>query len=128
MYALPSSTLRYYEDVGILTNIDRTSNGQRIYTQKHINRLGTICCFKRTGMTISQLKDFFSYEEECSERIDDILSLLTAQQSDVENKIAQLKHDLEHVKRKLNYYGDIKTSIELKTEHPCWNNYKNKRY
>ena len=55
MFQLPASTLRYYEDMGILTDIARTESGQRIYLQKHINRLRTICCFKRTGMSISQL-------------------------------------------------------------------------
>lgn len=31
MFQLPSSTLRYYEDMGILTNIGRTASGNRIY-------------------------------------------------------------------------------------------------
>ena len=49
-FNLPASTLRYYEEVGILTDIPRNSSGKRIYLEKHINRLKTICCFKNTGM------------------------------------------------------------------------------
>ena len=44
-FNLPASTLRYYEEVGILTDIPRNSSGKRIYLEKHINRLKTICCF-----------------------------------------------------------------------------------
>ena len=29
MFHLPSSTLRYYEDLGILTNVERSKSGQR---------------------------------------------------------------------------------------------------
>ena len=76
MFQLPSSTLRYYEDMGILTNIARTDSGQRIYEDCHVNRLRTICCFKNAGMSIAQLKEFFSYESSESEHIDDILLLL----------------------------------------------------
>lgn len=60
MFDLPVSTLRYYEDEGILTNVGRSSSNQRIYYETHINRLRSICCFKRTGMSIAKLKDFFS--------------------------------------------------------------------
>lgn len=31
MFHLPSSTLRYYEDLGILTNVERSKSGQRVY-------------------------------------------------------------------------------------------------
>ena len=63
-FNLPASTLRYYEEVGILTDIPRNSSGKRIYLEKHINRLKTICCFKNTGMSIAQLQEFFQYEQQ----------------------------------------------------------------
>lgn len=58
MFHLPSSTLRYYEDLGILTNVGRSKSGQRVYIQGHINRLKTICCFKKTGMSIANCSSF----------------------------------------------------------------------
>ena len=64
MFDLPASTIRYYEDEGILTNVGRTSSGQRVFTDGHVNRLRTICCFKNTGMTIAELKQFFAYEAD----------------------------------------------------------------
>lgn len=76
-FNLPASTLRYYEEVGILTDIPRNSSGKRIYLEKHINRLKTICCFKNTGMSIAQLQEFFQYEQQELSHIDDILKLLT---------------------------------------------------
>lgn len=34
MFHFPPSTLRYYEEVGLLTDMERTVSGQRIYTDK----------------------------------------------------------------------------------------------
>lgn len=128
MFQLPPSTLRYYEEMGILTNIARTASGQRIFTDSHVNRLRTICCFKNTGMTISQLKTFFSYESAGPEHIDDILSLLNAQKEFIVEQINQLQGDYAHILRKLHYYGDIRKSLETNKPLPRWNDYKNKSY
>lgn len=128
MFHLPASTLRYYEDMGILTNIGRSGSGQRIYEQKHINRLRTICCFKRTGMSIAQLQEFFSYEGDEPAHIDDILHLLEKQKAHVAEQIAKMQQDLKHVERKLRYYGDIKTALDTGTELPHWADYREKEF
>lgn len=126
MFDLPASTLRYYEELGLLTNVDRTASGQRIYEQKHINRLKTICCFKNTGMSMAQLQQFFSYESDEPAHIDDILSLLDGQKQHVLEQMEQLQKDYEHVLRKLHYYGDIKTSLENGLPLPQWADYREK--
>lgn len=128
MFDLPPSTLRYYEELGLLTNIARSPSGQRIYEDKHINRLRTICCFKNTGMSMAQLQRFFSYENKEGEHIDDILSLLNDQKQYVLEQMAQLKKDYAHVLRKLHYYGDIRTSLQEGKPMPHWADYREKLF
>ena len=96
MFQLPTSTLRYYEDMEILTNIKRNNSGQRIYEDCHVNRLRTICCFKNAGMSISQLKEFFSYESEEATHIDDILLLLNDHKSSINE---QIKNDYSYLEK-----------------------------
>ena len=43
----------------LLTNVERTETGQRIYEDCHIDRLRAICCLKNAGMTIDDLQTFF---------------------------------------------------------------------
>lgn len=124
MFDLPASTLRYYEEMGILTNIERTSSGQRIYRDMHINRLRTICCFKNTGMSISQLQTFFGYESNETEHINDVVELLEEHKESVAEKMEELKRSYEHILRKLHYYSDIKTSLETGEPMPDWKDYK----
>ena len=64
MFDLPVSTLRYYEDEGILTKVGRTKGNQRVYYEMHINRLATICCFKRAGRQSEICRSFFSMRRQ----------------------------------------------------------------
>ncbi|MGN0152071.1 MAG: MerR family transcriptional regulator [Wujia sp.] len=124
MFQLPSSTLRYYEDMGLLTNVDRSKSGQRVYTQGHINRLKTICCFKKTGISIAKLQQFFFCEENEADHIDEILALLNEQQTHILEEIEQYQASLKHLKRKITYYTDMKSSFSNGTPLPNWADYR----
>ena len=123
-FDLTASTLRYYEQIGILTGVGRTASGQRVYTQAHVNRLKTIRCFKNTGMTMTQLQTFFSYEEQEADHIDDILALLDAQRQSILERAAQMQRDYEQVRRKLRYYAAIKQALDAGTPLPDWDSYR----
>ena len=124
MFNIPVSTLRYYEDEGLLTNVSRSSTNQRIYYEMHINRLRSICCFKRTGMSISQLRDFFNFESDEDNSIDDMIALLDCQKKSVEDKLKELHADYDHVQKKIRFYTDIKKAIENNLPKPNWLDYK----
>lgn len=128
MFQLPASTLRFYEEQNILTNIKRTASGQRIYEDCHINRLKTIRCFKQAGMTISQLQEFFAYESAEAENIDSILLLLHSHKEHVTTQLEELQKSYAHLLRKLHYYEDIKKSLSSNQPLPQWKDYKFKSF
>ena len=101
MFELPSSTLRYYESEGLLPEVPKSSSGQRIYSDEHVERLKCINCFKRTGMTIPQLRKFFIYEADEAAHIDKIISLLKDQEQIVNEKLIQLQKYTAHVHHKV---------------------------
>jgi len=123
LFQLPASTLRYYEEVGVLPKIERTSSGQRIYTEDHISRLHAICCFKRAGITISDIQKYFLLEDEKFTHVDEILLLLTTNKEKMEIQLRQLSDGLTHINEKLAYYSAIKTAIEAGTELPSWQDF-----
>ena len=127
-FGLPASTIRYYEEEGILTNVGRTPSGQRVFTDGHVNRLRTVCCFKNTGMTINELKQFFAYETDEGAHLDDILALLQQRKESVTAQIAQLKEAYAHVLRKIHYYEDIQKSLNENLPLPQWKDYRQRRY
>ena len=53
---LPESTLRYYEQIGIIAPIARDpSSGHRAYTDEDIQSLVTISCLSATGMPLDAM-------------------------------------------------------------------------
>lgn len=120
MFELPSSTLRYYESEGLLPEVPKSSSGQRIYSDEHVERLKCINYFKRTGMTIPQLRKFFIYEADEAAHIDKIISLLKDQEQIVNEKLIQLQKDSAHVHHKVEYYSEIKHALENNLPLPVW--------
>lgn len=124
MFDMQASTLRYYEDQGLLTDVERDATGQRRYRQCHINRLKSICCFKHAGMSIEELKQFFAYEGHEREHIDDMIALVRERRAAVEAQLAALEEARRHVLRKQHFYEDIKVSLADGTPWPDWDNYR----
>jgi len=53
----PPSTLRYYEDEGLLPAPDRTAAGHRVYGERHLRRLQFMARAKRLGLTLEEIAD-----------------------------------------------------------------------
>ena len=111
-----ASTLRYYEEIGLLTNVTREGK-KRIYDDTHLARLHAIQCFKNTGMPIAKMQDFFRYEEDIPCHIDDIITLVTEHETVIEEQIALLQKELEHIQHKVRFYNGIKQAID---KNKCW--------
>lgn len=127
-FHMQPSTLRYYEDQGLLTNVGRSESGQRVYEDCHLHRLAAICCFKNAGMTIEDLKKFFTYEADEPKHIDEILDLLEARRRTLDEQRRALDEAAMHVQRKLHYYGDIKRALDAGEPMPDWGNYRGQVY
>lgn len=56
---LPESTLRYYEQIGIIDPIARDpSSGHRVYSDKDIESLTTIACLAATSMPLESMREY----------------------------------------------------------------------
>ena len=127
-FHMQPSTLRYYEDQGLLTNVGRTETGQRVYEDCHIYRLRAICCFKNAGMTIDDLKKFFIYEQDEPNHIDDMIALLESRREALDEQRRALNEAAMHVQRKLHYYGAIKQALDAGEPLPDWRDYNTRVY
>lgn len=123
-FDVPSSTLRYYEDMGLLENVGRTANNQRIYTDEHIRRLEGINCFKKTGLPIARIQEFYTYEKEVDTHIEEIIQLVTEHESNIQAKIAELQQELLHIQHKVRFYNGIKEAIDAGVPQPRWEDFK----
>lgn len=123
-FDLPASTLRYYEEIGLLTCVERNNNKQRIYNDFHIGQLTAINCFKRTGMPIAKIQEFFALSNDMEENIDDILALLYEHEASIQRQLAKMQDDLAHIQHKVRHYRGIKEAIVKKEPWPMWEDFE----
>lgn len=128
MLHLTASTLRYYEEIGLLPPVERSSSKQRIYTNAHIDRIHAIICFKNTGMSISDIQKFFTYESDELAHIHDMLDLLDSYQRDTLYKLQEEIKAYAHLLRKIDFYHEIAASFDQHTAHPKWEDYDDRDY
>lgn len=120
-YQVQASTLRYYEEIGLLVNVGRTPNHQRIYTDEHVARMDGITCFKNTGLSIAQIQEFYHYEGDIAAHIDEIMTLVEGHEAYIKRQMEKMQSDLLHINHKVRYYRGIKGAIENNTKWPDWN-------
>lgn len=120
---LPTSTLRYYEKVGLLKDVARDKNGQRLYNDAHLERLEGIKCFKDGGLTISKICEFYQYDGNLDEHIDDIIDLVKIHEKELSAQIDKMQRQLLHLQQKVRYYNGIKEAIIEEKEWPHFEDY-----
>ncbi|MCM3020216.1 MerR family transcriptional regulator [Priestia megaterium] len=97
-------TLCYYEKEGITPIIKRNESGRRIYETKDIEWLKYICCFRATGMTIADLKEFVALVMQGDETIEQRISMLKKQNEYIQSKINQLMSYQAMIEHKIKWY------------------------
>lgn len=117
-FGLPASTLRYYEEIGLLTDVIHTESKKRIYTQQHIDCMTAILCFKRTGLPIAGIQEFFRLENDIPGNIDQMVAILKEHEQNTREKIERMESDLEHIQQKVRYIT-ARFAMRLKMGMKC---------
>lgn len=104
------STLRYYDQEGLLPFVERSAGGIRVFKESDYEWLQVIECLKKTGMPLKNIGAFIHMAMEGDGTIDARLSLIRHQQQAVEQQIAQLQETLETLNFKRWYYETAKAA------------------
>ncbi len=101
---LTEYTLRYYEKEELLVSIKRDEAGRRVYDEKDMEIINTITCLKNTGMPIKEIRKFVKYSTKGDSTLEERRKMVLKQKKMVEEKIEELKRELNKISKKLDYY------------------------
>lgn len=102
------STLRYYDQEGLLPFVERSSGGIRVFKDSDYEWLQVIGCLKKTGMQLKDIKTFIEMAMKGDETIEPRLDLITKQKVAVQKQIAELEETLRTLEFKEWYYATAK--------------------
>ncbi|WP_223264178.1 MerR family transcriptional regulator [Paenibacillus sp. IHB B 3084] len=96
-------TLRYYDQIGLLTPEDHHSGSARKYTVKEVKRLQRIQTLKYVGLSLQEIKDILNAELISD---GDIRHSLEAQLDILQKKIAHTEHIVHAIRKALEKLAD----------------------
>ena len=97
-------TLRYYERIGLLDDIDRAPSGHRRFRDEDLEWLGVLRCLRDTGMPIARMRRYAELARAGEPTVADRLRLLTEHDAQVGEQIAVLQAQRQHLQEKISWY------------------------
>ena len=87
---LPAKTIRYYEDIGLVT-ADRRPNGYRDYDDFHVHKLKFVQRARSLGFSIEECRGLLSLYEDKHRASADVKKMAEAKISQIDQKLVELK-------------------------------------
>lgn len=101
---IPVSTLRYYDNEGLLPFLKRKNNNERVFTQEEYESLQVIECLKKAGLSIKDIKNFMLLVSKGNESLKERFELFKRQREAVQREITKLNETLNIIEYKCWYY------------------------
>jgi DNA-binding transcriptional MerR regulator len=100
-------TIRYYEKIGLLHGIRRTSAGRRIFSDDDLSRLGLLRCLRDSGMPIARLRRFAELLRLGDEGAEQRAALLEEHDREIDARVDQLRLEQKRVREKIAWYRSV---------------------
>jgi DNA-binding transcriptional MerR regulator len=98
-------TLRYYERIGLLTDIDRATSGHRRFTPDDLAWLSVLRCLRDTGMPIADMRRYAELTRtQGPESLAERIALLERHDAAVAEQVAHLQAQRRHLQDKIAHY------------------------
>lgn len=105
-YELTPDTLRYYERIGLLPNVARTSGGIRNYSEEDCRWVEYIKCMRSAGVSVETLVKYVTLFHQGKETIPARKKLLLEQREQIVARIQELNDVLARLDWKLDGYEE----------------------
>jgi DNA-binding transcriptional MerR regulator len=113
MTGLTAHTLRYYEKIGLLGEVDRNASGYREYSGADVEWIRFLLRLRTTGMPISEMKIFSELRSRGDSTIQARFQVLERHKQRVESHLKELSGHLEKIEEKMERYQDMEKSLDI---------------
>lgn len=103
-YGLSADTLRYYERIGLIPSVNRTSGGMRDYTEEDCRWVNFAKCMRGAGLPIEALIDYVTLFQQGDETREARKNILVEQRDHLQERINEMQATLDRLNVKIEHY------------------------
>ena len=109
-FNISQDTLRYYERVGMIPPVTRTSGGIRDYQESDLGWVELAICMRSAGLPVEALIEYVKLTQEGDETIEARLQLLSEQRESLIEQQKKINDTLKRLDYKIGRYEEaVKT-------------------
>ena len=88
---VPTKTIRYYEDIGVVPQAPRLESGYRDYEPSMLDRLAFIRAAQAVGLSLGEIRSIVALRDEGQTPCGHVLDLLQTRSAELDRRIAELR-------------------------------------
>lgn len=111
-YDLTPDTLRYYERIGLIPGVGRTSGGIRDYQEEDCRWIEFIKCMRGAGLPVETLIEYVRLFQTGDATIQARKELLMDQRDRLKERVEEMQSTLERLNVKIKRYENVIVPIE----------------
>ena len=88
---IPTTTLRYYERIGLVEPEDRSSGNYRLYGDESLRKLNFIRAAQTIGFTLDDIRTLLGYRSGKTPSCHDVQELIEVRLTDIDRRMRDLR-------------------------------------
>ncbi|WEO93565.1 MerR family transcriptional regulator [Streptomyces sp. FXJ1.172] len=109
---LRAHTLRWYEQIGLMRQVERSHAGQRRFDDQDLEWLSCVTKLRLTGMPVADMVRFAELVRQGTETYGEQRRMLERTRGEVLARIAELHDTLTYIDAKIDSYADAQRASE----------------
>ena len=111
-FDITPDTLRYYERVGVIPEVNRTPGGIRDYKEEDIAWVENAVCMRSAGVPIEMLIEYVKLYQQGDETLEARKNLLMEAKNEVQKQLDKYQATMDRLNFKISRYEEaVKTGI-----------------
>ena len=111
-FDITPDTLRYYERVGVIPEVNRTPGGIRDYKEEDIAWVENAVCMRSAGVPVEMLIEYVKLYQQGDETLEARKNLLMEAKNEVQKQLDKYQATMDRLNFKISRYEEaVKTGI-----------------
>ncbi len=106
---LSYTTLKYYCNKGLIPNVKRDEQNNRLFDDRDIRWVKDLICLKKCRLSIAEMKRYIDLCYQGMETMPERLKLLETKRDDLLGEIEEIRNILQFIDHKIDFFDQVRT-------------------